>query len=150
MGKRQYKTNKDYKSIAIRFNFKEKEEKKLFVILNSMSSEDRTTFILELYNKNGASMEQNIEKPIEMSIYEKKLFRIVERAIVRGPAPVLGNVQTFSDPIRKKIEVRENKPGNIQSQTVNYDNIDLNSKESEVGVDLEALVDGFTEDGLKE
>ena len=81
MAKRQYKTNKDYKSIAIRFNIKDKDEKKLFLFLNSMGSEDRTTFIQELYNKKGNIEENKISGKNEMSIYECRLFDIVEKMV---------------------------------------------------------------------
>lgn len=145
--KRKYSTNKDYKSIAIRFNLKDKEEKKLFVFLNSMNSEDRTTFIYELYNKKGSVVRDL--KNLEMTIYEKKLFDLVEKVIVGSDMEKAGiKLNNISNLKKNPIKSNEIASG-IKSNIVDYDKISINDSKNE-NEDIKNLVDSFIDDGIKE
>jgi hypothetical protein len=145
MAKRQYKVNKDYKSIAVRFNIKDKDEKDLFVFLNSMSSEDRTTFILGMYQQR-AKMNDSQNQGKEMSIYERRLFRSLDKAIdgLMQSSPKM-SIPGFKTPV----PVPEQRTGNgLKSKSVNYDNIDFGT-EKEENKDYEKLLDDMTEEGMR-
>lgn len=145
MSKRSYKVDKSYQSISIRFNIKDKEEKKLLVFLNSMSSEDRTTFILELYQKKGNIQNQS-ERSNEMSVYEKRLFEIVEKAV-----SVQSGGSQSKNLINTDIQTETIKKSNagLKSNVVDYSNLNLGSKKKEE-VSLEEKLDSFAENGMRD
>lgn len=144
---RKYTTNKDYKSITIRFNLKDKEEKKLFVFLNSMGSEDRTTFILELYNQKHV---ENTMQNNEMSVYEKRLFDIVEKSVVQKNdigykiTGLINNKEFFNKELGKTFE-EKNK---LESKKVDYNNIEFKEQKKEK-IDYESILDYFTDSGMR-
>lgn len=149
MAKRQYSVNKNYKSISIRFNIKSKEEKNLFNFLNSMTSEERTSFILSMYKQRGSIEGNNANK--QMSIYEQKLFDLVEKAISLGPAFVANQDHVDQETNNQKKEAFKSNSfskQNLNGSSVNYENIFFEKKKKNINYDN--ILDGFTEGGLKE
>ena len=151
--KRKYNLNKDYKSITVRFNFTEKKEKALFVFLNSMSPEDRTTFILEMYEKRAEKNNNLRDQSGKMTVYEEKLFEIVGKAIENPVShtvlktPAMGMTESNLPSILIPDSTKREKT-KLQSNKVNYDNIDL-KKEKKEKIDLESIIDDFTESGMR-
>lgn len=140
-----------FKTISVKLDMNNKEQRMFFNILYSLNMNDRSDFVFELYKRKQPQLE-NINQN-EMSIYEKKMFDLIEIAIktkqsvVTQQQPVMVSPSTIPTSFPKPIK---NSSGiKTVTSAVNYDNIDIGGNEEPEEVDYDKLLDNQIEEGLK-
>jgi hypothetical protein len=129
--------NNNIKHIGIKFDLTQKEERELYNVLFNIQKRERIKFLLEIY-KN-----KTIEIKEEMTIYEKRLFDIMEIAVQQPKQ--YSTIPVISTPLKKQ-ESSSKKLENIKS--IEKDDVLLVAKDNNNEVDYDKIVDDYADEGF--